>query len=206
MKNLLILLFLGSVLGGCSLLNVSIETEVVPLSERQMNLRNGTHSYAMAMNQFVVSTADSLIAINEDVEVQNEAILWKIGFTGSISKSAFVSDPDLSFMDTWAFTKQHKDFFTSGTGAQLFPTGHELVDYATDSMLTAIENMGMQFYAKKDFELRKSFVDEYAGSEQLKGLDFKRNFILFRWKTFNNIPDNAIVSTVGTLPQVMSEF
>ncbi len=159
MQNLLILLFFGSVLSGCSLLSVSIETEVVPLSERQMNLRNGVHSYAMAMNQFAVSTADSVIAINDDVEVQNEAILWKISFTGAVSKSAFVSDPDLSFMDTWAFTKQHKDFFTSGKGARLFSNGHELVNHAADSMLTAIENMGLQFYNKKDFELRKSFVD-----------------------------------------------
>ena len=100
MKNLLILLFLGSVLSGCSLFNVSIETDVVPLSERQMNLRNSIHSYAMAMNQFVVSNSDSLIALNDDIEGQNEAILWKIGFTGAISKSAFISDPDLSFIDT----------------------------------------------------------------------------------------------------------
>lgn len=195
-----------SLMSGCSLLNMNIDTGVVPLSSWQINLRNGVHSYAGAMNQYVAETADTVRALSTDTEIQAQTILWKLGFTSAISKSAFVADPELAFMDTWTFARQHKDFFNSGRGKDLFPDAHEMVIFTADSLLTAIETMGSEFYKNREFEQRKAFVDEHATVEPLHDLNFKRNFILFSWKEFMNLSDTAIVSTVGSLPQVMAEF
>ena len=206
MKNIALSLLLATLLASCSLFNVSIETEVVPLSSRQMNIRNGVHSYARAMNMFVASAADSIINSQLDMNVKNDAIRWKLGFAGAMSKAAFITDPELSFLDTWAFIKQHKIFFESSDGRSLFPENHDLVMYTADSLLFAIETMGSQFFKKGEFNERQSFIDQHALAEPLEDLTFKRNFILFRWKEFVNLPDTAVISTVGSLPQVMAEF
>ena len=206
MRNLLPVIFSSVLVSSCSLLNVNLETDVTPLSDRQMNVRTGLHAFAGAMNQYVASIADSVLDSSQDPETQANAILWKIGFTSAVSKSAFVTDPELSFMDTWTFARQHSDFFRTGNGAGLFPENHELVQVTADSILNGIESMAAQFYRKRDFELRKSFVAQQSAAEPLQDLGFRRNFILFRWKEFMNLPDTAVVATVGTLPQVMADF
>jgi hypothetical protein len=206
MRKIIYTVIYISLMSGCSLLNMNIDTGVVPLSGWQINLRNGVHSYAGAMNQYVAETADTVRTLTIDTEIQAQTILWKLGYTDAISKSAFVTDPELALMDTWTFARQHKDFFNSGNGKDLFPDAHEIVLFTADSSLTAIESMASEFYKKSEFETRKAFVEEHAAAEPLQDLHFKRNFILFSWKEFMNLPDTAIVSTVGSLPQVMAEF
>lgn len=205
MNKVLSAVVIITLFSSCSLLKVELENQAEPLSQWQMSVRNGVQTFAGAMSLLVVQCGDSVASVTiNNAEIPN-AIRWKLGFTSSIRRSAFVADPELSLLDSWTFAKQHKDFFNR-YGRDLFPENYEIVLHCSDSILSSIEQVSSKVYTSNEFEHRKNFVYTFAEGDSLKNLTFERNFILFSWKEYLDIPDSLSVVSVGNLPQVLSNF
>ena len=74
----LVCLFLFS---SCSLFKVTLDTMDEPLPKHELNARMGVRSFYHDFSASVITVADSVSVLSDDVEVKERAIKWKIAST-----------------------------------------------------------------------------------------------------------------------------
>ena len=108
-QNIILIAFI--LFNSCSL--VKIESEQKPLSQLELNTRLLTQEYIKAASIRVEKGADSLLEISSDIEVQKNALKWKINTLRSLRQVGFQTSPKLALLDCWSSSIAVKDFFQS---------------------------------------------------------------------------------------------
>ncbi len=112
-------------LSGCSLLEVKIDSQTVPLTKQELNMRIMTREYAQQFFAQVEQAADVLQDNYEPNDKVNQSyiLLWKINAEEGLQAAAYQVSPMAALIDTWVFTHQMDQFFSVGAGKDLFTTG-----------------------------------------------------------------------------------
>lgn len=118
--QVLLLLVSVSVLTGCSLLEVKLESGVEPLPKEQINMRMFSREYSYNFYTEVESSADLIANDTDDVAIKSNTLMWKIYSEQSLQRAIFQASPIAAMIDTWVFTEQMNHYFTTGAGREVF--------------------------------------------------------------------------------------
>ncbi len=206
--NLFIGVILASVLlfsGSCSLLKFNIESQSTPLGPDKLKTRMHTHNYASAFFHEVMLASDSIMNNEADRQIQLNALVWKINAANEAKNKIFQTNPEIALLDTWILTTSMTDYLKDGPGADLFGNSQIIAVEASERLLAKIDTIAVSSF-KNNYEEAKTFVDSIRENEPYQSLDFYRETVYDDWYRYQNIPDSLVDATVGTLPEVLSDF
>lgn len=201
------LLFLSLfMLNGCSLLEIKLESDAVPLTTTELNTRILTREYSKHFFSAVESAADevALLYPKEDVLHHSYVLLWKIHAEEGLQAAAYQVSPKVALIDTWVFSAQMAHFFSpDGKGQALFETD---IPYQTSQMLYAdIESIAEKLLPGSEFRTSKAFVAEFVEQHPLHDLMMRRTPALKSWLAHHNIEETEAVATLGTMPEALGD-
>jgi hypothetical protein len=198
----LLLALLGA-LPGCSL--ISLKSPEKPLSQRDLNARLLTREYSDRFQKVVAGTADDIATGSSEQDVQLAALRWKIGAASASRHAATQLSPMMGLLDTWALSAQMQAFLADGAGSQVFGPQQEAARLTAAQLLQDIVAIARQLDTADEFSKYQQFVTDYVQAAPLTSLAFVRDSVVDRW-TASTGQRATLISTVGTVPEVMSDF
>jgi hypothetical protein len=200
-----VLCLMMTLLSGCSLLEVSIESQTTPLTQQELNMRLMTREYSHEFFTQVENTADLLAKQypENDVANQSRLLLWKIHAEEGLQGSAFQISPFASLIDSWVFTLQMRDFFETGNGVALFADNSALI--ASKQLAANIDELAKALLNEESYQSSKAFVEQFSQSNPQESVVFSRTPAYREWLKANNIDESEVTSTMGTMPEALSD-
>ena len=132
-------IFVGLTIGtGCSLIKIETPNEPIPTNE--INVRLSTNAFAVRFAETVEFAADTILAQTTDLEIQLNALRWKINAFRAVRQASFHQAPVEALVDTWVLTTQMANFFQSGLGHDMFGTWQGLVVAQCDELQSDAAN------------------------------------------------------------------
>lgn len=194
-----------SLLGGCSLLEVQIDTQTVPLTQQELNMRILTREYAQQFFTQVEQSADSLQSHypSDDIAHQSSLLLWKIYAQQGLQQSAYQVSPTAGLIDSWVFSVQMAQFFSQGAGQDLFKQSGPRE--TAEQLALEAETLAGAMLSKEVFNQSRRFVTEFADAHPFNDLTFKRTPAYRAWLTANGISELEATSTLGTMPEALAD-
>lgn len=199
--SFLVFLFL---LYSCSLVN--IESEQIPLSKRDLNTRLLTQAFVQNASKRVEIAADSIIKSTDILEIQKNALKWKINTLSSLRSVGYQTSPNIALMDTWVLTHSIKDYFSEEKSKELFGEYYNLTSSISGKNLAEIKRVANVGIEKRNFEDTENFVKKFSKQHPIKDLNFNHFPVRQSYLDFRKIPDSLAVQTVGTLSEVVSDL
>lgn len=191
---------------ACSLLEVKLESGVVPLPEEQLNMRIFSRIFSRSFYSQVEQTADGIAAGDSDIAIQTNTLMWKIYAEQAFQHTIFQASPVAAMVDTWAFTAQMTDFFESGAGKTVFGAQQQKAIETSKALQTEFERTIKNFVSPADFEKNQEFIQHYITNNPLTDMTFNRRSAFNDWLAFRNIRESEAVPTFGTVPEVMTDI
>lgn len=200
-----LLCLMMTLLFGCSLLEVSIDSQTTPLTQQELNMRLMTREYSQEFFTQVESAADLLSKQypEKDVVNQSRLLLWKINAEEGLQSSAFQVSPFASLIDSWVFTLQMRDFFETGKGVGLFVDAS--AQTASTQLAASIDELANVLLNEDSYQASKTFVEQFSQSYPQKSIAFSRTPAYRGWLKANNIDESEVASTMGTMPEALSD-
>ncbi|TLX72328.1 hypothetical protein E9993_18645 [Labilibacter sediminis] len=197
----LILLFLSS----CSLVKFNPQFGAESLAKKDLNARMAVRSYYKNFSGIVEQTADSIIAMSPDKDIQRQAIQWKIGATSACAYTAFQSDAEIALVDTWLLARQ-MDAYLQGAGANDFGEHTALAQKQASELHQQIKAIARKVNTKEHFLKLSSFIDAQPLSDNIHDWHFTRTDKRPLLIEHLEIPDSLYTNTIGTGAEVMNDF
>ncbi|MEF1291289.1 chemotaxis protein [Vibrio sp. M260118] len=193
------------VIGGCSLLEVKLDSQTTPLTQQELNMRLMTREYTQQFFSHVEQAGDAISASYDpnDTLYQSYVLLWKINAEEGIQQSTYQVNPTAGLIDAWVFTEQMNQFFSSGAGKELFATDHAL--QASNQLTENIEQLAKSLLKEASYTSTKQFVSNFVTQHPFEDLSFIRAPAYRAWLQFNQISEDQAVSTLGTMPEALSD-
>ncbi len=198
-----ILLALLGGLQGCSL--ISLKEPGEPLSQRELNTRLLTREYADYFQKSIARAADDIAAGSSESDVQLAALQWKVHTSSASRRAATQMSPMMGLLDSWALSAQMQEFLTTGSGADLFGSEQQTARATVATLLDDIVAIARQLLPPEDFNSYQTFVADYVRDAPLTSTEFVRTSVVDRW-TAQTGRQATLISTVGTSPEVVSDF
>ncbi|MFN1618657.1 chemotaxis protein [Vibrio rotiferianus] len=196
---------LSSILSGCSLLEVKIESQTVPLTKQELNMRIMTREYAQQFFAQVEQAADVLHERYESTDKVNQSyiLLWKINAEEGLQAAAYQVSPMAALIDTWVFSHQMNQFYSAGAGKGLFAT-----DEATQvsvHLAKEVDKLAQSLLKKDVYVKTKVFVADFVEKYPFTDLSMIRTPAYRAWLAANQISEEEVVTTLGTMPEAIGD-
>lgn len=189
---------------SCSLLRKINETE--PLTKGELNRRLLVQDYVRLSGSQIEKAADSILDYSKDQEVRTFTYLWKLKSLQSYNNAAFQTSPDLALIDTWTLTKQFNDFVRSDRGKKRYKNWQPLVQSVTTNNLRDLEEKAREILPWERYRDYSQLVYRYAETHPLTNLRFTDQTLRKEYLEYKGLPDSSAIKTVGSLPQVVSDW
>ncbi|NLS11866.1 chemotaxis protein [Vibrio sp. SM6] len=211
------LMLLGALLGplsGCSLLDISLDSQSTPLTTEELNTRLQTREYAVQFFAQIEQAADHLHDYypKEDKVHQSYILLWKINAEEGMQHAAYQLSPIASLIDSWVFAHQMAAFFNTGAGNTLFSPidtgdhqGLTVAQVTANHLQQAADEMARSVLTKSEFDKNLSFVEQFAKRYPFADLSFIRTPAYHEWLKANGISARDAVTTLGTIPEAIGD-
>lgn len=196
---------LSLLLGGCSLLEVKLDSQTTPLTQQELNMRLMTREYAHQFFSAVEQSADQIAAQYEaqDKLHQSYVLLWKINAEEGLQRSAYQLSPMAALIDSWVFTQQMDNFFQTGKGQSIF--NGEQAKQTAARLTRDMEQLAQSLLKKERYQTTQTFVKSFAVAHPFTDLTFTRTPAYRAWLQENQIDEAQAISTLGTMPEAMSD-
>ncbi|WP_293145249.1 chemotaxis protein [Moritella sp.] len=204
--SLLLIMLFTLVGSGCSLLEIKLESGIVPLPQDQLSMRIFTREYSNTFYAGVESTADAIVLGSNDINLRSQALMWKIYSEQILSQTIFQVSPVAAMIDTWAFIAQMDTFFSQGRGTDFFGAKTMQVAKTSHQLLIDYERRMQGLMSKADFNTNKVFIAEYVVKQPLFDISFVRVSAFNDWLSYRNIRESDAITTFGSVPEVMSDM
>ena len=195
---------------ACSLLEVKLESGVVPLPQEQLNMRVFSRDFSSTFYSRVEQTADQIAALEsndeQDIYLKSNALMWKINAEQALQRTIFQASPVAAMVDTWAFTAQMSEFYDTGAGKALFGEQQAQVIETSRALEAQFEKTVKGFVSQSDFNNNRDFIKQYVLENPLTDITFSRKSAFNDWLIFREINEFEAVTTFGSVPEVMSDI
>ncbi|MGL4476031.1 MAG: chemotaxis protein [Shewanella sp.] len=210
-KQGLLTCLLMSVLSGCSLLEVKLESGIQPLPQEQLSMRVFTREYSSTFFAGVEQTADFIAQQTHDdaaaqLLMKSNSLLWKINAEQTMGNSIFQVSPVAAMIDTWAFSAQMVQFFESGKGQAVFGEHTHLAAATSKQLLQDYEKRMRGLMNAGAFSDNQAFIKQYVSEKPLFDLQFSRTSAFTDWLSYKKIGEFDAVTTFGSVPEVMTDM
>ncbi len=192
---------------SCSLLQVSVGSDVEPLTKNELSKRFTVRTFSSDFIFQVSSVADSIEASATLLDYKRNAIKWKLNVANTISPAAYQTKGDLALLETWIFCVRMNRFLHSDYANTLFG----LENLTKVQACAALGEEQMQKSAKRllsnaEYQSTVSFVDDYSKQNPFATLDFSLANIANEYREYMQIPDSLMLSELGTIPEVVGDL
>ncbi|MEK2064564.1 chemotaxis protein [Vibrio parahaemolyticus] len=201
----LMVLWLVTTLSGCSLLEVKIDSQTVPLTKQELNMRILTREYALQFFAQVEQAADVLqeqYAPNDKVN-QSYVLLWKINAEEGLQAAAYQVSPMAALIDTWVFTHQMNQFYATGAGRDIFATDE--AKQVSALLANEVDQLAQSLLKKEVYDKTKLFVADFVKQYPFADLSMIRTPAYRAWLEANQISEEDAVTTLGTMPEALGD-
>ncbi|ELB2045872.1 chemotaxis protein [Vibrio parahaemolyticus] len=201
----LMVLWLVTTLSGCSLLEVKIDSQTVPLTKQELNMRILTREYALQFFAQVEQAADVLqeqYDPNDKVD-QSYVLLWKINAEEGLQAAAYQVSPMAALIDTWVFTHQMNQFYAKGAGRDIFATDE--AKQVSAHLANEVDQLAQSLLKKEVYDKTKLFVADFVRQYPFADLSMIRTPAYRAWLEANQISEEDAVTTLGTMPEALGD-
>ncbi|ELB2041993.1 chemotaxis protein [Vibrio parahaemolyticus] len=201
----LMVLWLVTTLSGCSLLEVKIDSQTVPLTKQELNMRILTREYALQFFAQVEQAADVLQEQYDPNDKVNQSyvLLWKINAEEGLQAAAYQVSPMAALIDTWVFTHQMNQFYATGAGRDIFATDE--AKQVSAHLATEVDQLAQSLLKKEVYDKTKLFVADFVKQYPFADLSMIRTPAYRAWLEANQISEEDAVTTLGTMPEALGD-
>ncbi|HFI9396536.1 TPA: chemotaxis protein [Vibrio parahaemolyticus] len=201
----LMVLWLVTTLSGCSLLEVKIDSQTVPLTKQELNMRILTREYAL---QFFVQVEQAADVLQEQYDPndkvnQSYVLLWKINAEEGLQAAAYQVSPMAALIDTWVFTHQMNQFYATGAGRDIFATDE--AKQVSAHLANEVDQLAQSLLKKEVYDKTKLFVADFVKQYPFADLSMIRTPAYRAWLEANQISEEDAVTTLGTMPEALGD-
>ncbi|EJE4692915.1 chemotaxis protein [Vibrio parahaemolyticus] len=200
----LMVLWLVTTLSGCSLLEVKIDSQTVPLTKQELNMRILTREYALQFFAQVEQAADVLQEQYDPNDKVNQSyvLLWKINAEEGL-QAAYQVSPMAALIDTWVFTHQMNQFYATGAGRDIFATDE--AKQVSAHLANEVDQLAQSLLKKEVYDKTKLFVADFVRQYPFADLSMIRTPAYRAWLEANQISEEDAVTTLGTMPEALGD-
>ncbi|EGR0768554.1 TPA: chemotaxis protein [Vibrio parahaemolyticus] len=201
----LMVLWLVTTLSGCSLLEVKIDSQTVPLTKQELNMRILTREYALQFFAQVEQAADVLQEQYDPNDKVNQSyvLLWKINAEEGLQAAAYQVSPMAALIDTWVFTHQMNQFYATGAGRDIFATDE--AKQVSAHLANEVDQLAQSLLKKEVYDKTKLFVADFVRQYPFADLSMIRTPAYRAWLEANQISEEDVVTTLGTMPEALGD-
>uniref|UniRef100_UPI000472CAEF hypothetical protein n=1 Tax=Vibrio parahaemolyticus TaxID=670 RepID=UPI000472CAEF len=201
----LMVLWLVTTLSGCSLLEVKIDSQTVPLTKQELNMRILTREYALQFFAQVEQAADVLQEQYDPNDKVNQSyvLLWKINAEEGLQAAAYQVSPMAALIDTWVFTHQMNQFYATGAGRDIFATDE--AKQVSAHLANEVDQLAQSLLKKEVYDKTKLFVADFVRQYPFADLSMIRTPAYRAWLEANQISEEDAVTTLGTMPEALGD-
>ncbi|EGQ7962028.1 TPA: chemotaxis protein [Vibrio parahaemolyticus] len=201
----LMVLWLVTTLSGCSLLEVKIDSQTVPLTKQELNMRILTREYALQFFAQVEQAADVLQEQYDPNDKVNQSyvLLWKINAEEGLQAAAYQVSPIAALIDTWVFTHQMNQFYATGAGRDIFATDE--AKQVSAHLANEVNQLAQSLLKKEVYDKTKLFVADFVRQYPFADLSMIRTPAYRAWLEANQISEEDAVTTLGTMPEALGD-
>ncbi|WP_172561315.1 chemotaxis protein [Vibrio parahaemolyticus] len=201
----LMVLWLVTTLSGCSLLEVKIDSQTVPLTKQELNMRILTREYALQFFAQVEQAADVLQEQYDSNDKVNQSyvLLWKINAEEGLQAAAYQVSPMAALIDTWVFTHQMNQFYATGAGRDIFATDE--AKQVSAHLANEVDQLAQSMLKKEVYDKTKLFVADFVRQYPFADLSMIRTPAYRAWLEANQISEEDAVTTLGTMPEALGD-
>ncbi|HCE4531833.1 TPA: chemotaxis protein [Vibrio parahaemolyticus] len=201
----LMVLWLVTTLSGCSLLEVKIDSQTVPLTKQELNIRILTREYALQFFAQVEQAADVLQEQYDPNDKVNQSyvLLWKINAEEGLQAAAYQVSPMAALIDTWVFTHQMNQFYATGAGRDIFATDE--AKQVSAHLANEVDQLAQSLLKKEVYDKTKLFVADFVKQYPFADLSMIRTPAYRAWLEANQISEEDAVTTLGTMPEALGD-
>ncbi|EMF9032591.1 chemotaxis protein [Vibrio parahaemolyticus] len=201
----LMVLWLVTTLSGCSLLEVKIDSQTVPLTKQELNMRILTREYALQFFAQVEQAADVLQEQYDPNDKVNQSyiLLWKINAEEGLQAAAYQVSPMAALIDTWVFTHQMNQFYATGAGRDIFATDE--AKQVSAHLANEVDQLAQSLLKKEVYDKTKLFVTDFVRQYPFADLSMIRTPAYRAWLEANQISEEGAVTTLGTMPEALGD-
>ncbi|EJG0101570.1 chemotaxis protein [Vibrio parahaemolyticus] len=201
----LMVLWLVTTLSGCSLLEVKIDSQTVPLTKQELNMRILTREYALQFFAQVEQAADVLQEQYDSNDKVNQSyvLLWKINAEEGLQAAAYQVSPMAALIDTWVFTHQMNQFYATGAGRDIFATDE--AKQVSAHLANEVDQLAQSLLKKEVYDKTKLFVADFVKQYPFADLSMIRTPAYRAWLEANQISEEDAVTTLGTMPEALGD-
>ncbi|ELB2155900.1 chemotaxis protein [Vibrio parahaemolyticus] len=201
----LMVLWLVTTLSGCSLLEVKIDSQTVPLTKQELNMRILTREYALQFFAQVEQAADVLQEQYDPNDKVNQSyvLLWKINAEEGLQAAAYQVSPMAALIDTWVFTHQMNQFYATGAGRDIFATDE--AKQVSAHLANEVDQLAQSLLKKEVYDKTKLFVADFVKQYPFADLSMIRTPAYRAWLEANQISEEGAVTTLGTMPEALGD-
>ncbi|HCG5310951.1 chemotaxis protein [Vibrio parahaemolyticus] len=201
----LMVLWLVTTLSGCSLLEVKIDSQTVPLTKQELNMRILTREYALQFFAQVEQAADVLQEQYDPNDTVNQSyvLLWKINAEEGLQAAAYQVSPMAALIDTWVFTHQMNQFYATGAGRDIFATDE--AKQVSAHLANEVDQLAQSLLKKEVYDKTKLFVADFVKQYPFADLSMIRTPAYRAWLEANQISEEDAVTTLGTMPEALGD-
>ena len=179
------------------------------LEERYADVRISTKQLWILLNDFVgrfmdqvEEAGDKILMQSEDLEVQRNALLWKINAIPACFRAASQEEPSVAFADIWVLCKQMTDFFESDRGKDLFGPLQQIAVDASKQLEGEIREIAEMMTESGDLLTQGEFlVDTFVEENPLESLYFVRKSVVAFFIEDQTVRKRKLFEIVGTLTE-----
>ncbi|WP_025579353.1 hypothetical protein [Vibrio parahaemolyticus] len=201
----LMVLWLVTTLSGCSLLEVKIDSQTVPLTKQELNMRILTREYALQFFAQVEQAADVFQEQYDPNDKVNQSyvLLWKINAEEGLQAAAYQVSPMAALIDTWVFTHQMNQFYATGAGRDIFATDE--AKQVSAHLANEVDQLAQSLLKKEVYDKTKLFVADFVKQYPFADLSMIRTPAYRAWLEANQISEEDAVTTLGTMPEALGD-
>ncbi|WP_407558764.1 chemotaxis protein [Vibrio parahaemolyticus] len=201
----LMVLWLVTTLSGCSLLEVKIDSQTVPLTKQELNMRILTREYALQFFAQVEQAADVLQEQYDPNDKVNQSyvLLWKINAEEGLQAAAYQVSPMAALIDTWVFTHQMNQFYATGAGRDIFATDE--AKQVSAHLANEVDQLAQSLLKKEVYDKTTLFVTDFVKQYPFADLSMIRTPAYRAWLEANQISEEDAVTTLGTMPEALGD-
>ncbi|EGR1478336.1 chemotaxis protein [Vibrio parahaemolyticus] len=201
----LMVLWLVTTLSGCSLLEVKIDSQTVPLTKQELNMRILTREYGLQFFAQVEQAADVLQEQYDPNDKVNQSyvLLWKINAEEGLQAAAYQVSPMAALIDTWVFTHQMNQFYATGAGRDIFATDE--AKQVSAHLANEVDQLAQSLLKKEVYDKTKLFVADFVKQYPFADLSMIRTPAYRAWLEANQISEEDAVTTLGTMPEALGD-
>ena len=176
----------------------------VEMSAAELRIR--TYSLGRRLALGIEGTADSVLVVARDPEVQRNALRWKASAVPSVQEATLARDPLIAAMDLYAYMLQMYAYFDHGDGAHLFGEEQPIISDRLPILVTAAREYARKVAGDHNVGVGDSEIVAWAAAHPVRGVNYRRESLVGAWSEAFGSRGTGAVATLGHMDQSVEEI